>query len=147
MTWQLKSAKILSLSSSVLGLGLLPFLAETLSASSMFAKAFVLGTSAFFIFLTPIFSQLLTRRYVSRLYYNYEEEKFTAILFNFFLFEYKLEFTMKDVYVPDIPGMFSTVKIKNKDRNLFIELNQIIDASLTQKIYGYDKPLDWSKYK
>lgn len=146
LTRQLKSAKILSLTSSVFGICLMPFLTETLSDSGLFAKLFVFGTSAFFIFVTPLFSQLLTRRYVSRLYYNYEEKKFKAILFNFFLFEYKLEFALDDIFVPDIPGPFSTVRLKSHNRNLFVDLNQISDLELTQKILGYDKPLDFNKY-
>ena len=73
---------------------------ETLSTSTLFAKLFVFGTTSFFIFITPILSQVLTRRYVSRMYYNYDEKRFTAILFNFFLFEYKLEFSIDDVYMP-----------------------------------------------
>jgi transmembrane protein 70 len=146
LTKQLKSAKILSLTSSLFGICLMPFLTETLSDSGLFAKLFVFGTSGFFIFVTPLFSQLLTRRYVSRMYYNYEEKKFKAILFNFFLFEYKLEFSLDDIFVPDIPGVFSTVQLKSQNRSLFVDLNQISDLDLTQKIYGYDKPLDFSKY-
>ena len=103
LTHQLKAAKILSLSSSLLGLMMLPLLTDTLSTSTMFAKLFVFGTTSFFIFATPILSQILTRKYVSRMYYNHDDKKFTAILFNFFLFEYKLEFTIDDVYMPGMP--------------------------------------------
>ncbi len=57
------------------------------------------------------------------MYYNYEEEKFKAVLFNFFLFEYSLEFHMKDVYMPDIPGVFSTLKLKNNSgRSIFVDI-------------------------
>ncbi len=100
LTNQLKGAKILSLTSSLLGILMMPLLMETLSTSTLFAKLFVFGTTSFFIFITPILSQVLTRRYVSRMYYNYDEKRFTAILFNFFLFEYKLEFSIDDVYMP-----------------------------------------------
>ena len=147
LTRQLKSAKILSLSSSLMGLMLLPFLNTTLSASGLFAKIFVFGTSGFFIFVTPLFSQFLGKRYVSRLFYNYEEKRFTAILFSFLMYEYKLEFKIDDVYVPDVPGPFSTIKLKESKRNLFVDLNQIDDLELVKKIYGYDKPLDLNKYK
>lgn len=146
LTKQLKSAKFLSLSSSLLGIMLMPFLNDTLSTSSIFAQLFVFGTTGFFIFVTPMFSQFLGRRYVSRLYYNYEEKKFKAILLSFFMTEYKLEFSINDVFVPDIPGPFSTVKLKQTNRNLFIDLHQLQDVELAQKIYGYDKPFDIKKY-
>ena len=104
LTRQLKSAKILSLTSSAMGIMLFPFLTDSLSASGAFAKLMVFGTTGFFIFVTPLLSLCLSRRYVSRLFYNYEEKKFTAILVSFLMYEYKLEFTIDDVYVPDIPG-------------------------------------------
>lgn len=146
LTSQLKFAKRISLSSSGLGIALLPFLTETLSASGIFAKIFVFGTSGFFIFVTPIFSQFLGRRYVSRLFYNYEEKKFTAILLSFFIREYKLEFSLDDVNVPDLPGLFTTIEIKSTKRGLFIDLDQIEDLELTKRIYGFDKPFDIEKF-
>jgi len=153
LTSQLKFAKGLSLSSSFLGIALLPFLTDTLSTSGLFAKVFVFGTSGFFIFVTPLFSQFLGRRYVSRLFYNYEEKKFTAILLSFFMREYKLEFSLTDVIVPDLPGPFTTVEIairenseKTSKRGLFIDLDQIKDLEITKKIYGFDKPFDFEKF-
>lgn len=80
------------------------------------------------------------------MYYNYEEKKFKAILFNFFLFEYKLEFDMNDVHVPDIPGIFSSLKVKSSKRNLFVDLNQVEDVKVVEKLLGYDKPFDINKY-
>jgi transmembrane protein 70 len=146
LTSQLKFAKALSLSSSFFGIALLPFLTDTLSASGLFAKIFVFGTSGFFIFVTPLFSQFLGRRYVSRLFYNYEEKRFTAILLSFFMREYKLEFKLEDVFVPDMPGPFTTVELKASKRGLFIDLNQIDDLELTKKIYGFDKPIDFERF-
>lgn len=147
LTSQLKTAKAISLSSSMLGIFLLPFLSDTLSASGLFAQLFVYGTTGFFIFVTPLFSLFLGKRYVSRLYYNYEEKKFKAIQVNFFLAEHKTEFSLDDAFVPDLPGVFSTVQLKSNKKSLFIDLNQITDVDLVQKIYGYDKPLDLKKYQ
>lgn len=146
LTSQLYRAKTLSLSSSVLGLLLLPFLNNTLSTSSLFSQAFVYGTTGFFIFVTPMFAQFLSRRYVSRLYYNYDEKKFKAVLFSFFMFEYKIEFGLDDVHVPELPGVFTTLQLKSSKRNLFVDLNTFSDVELVQKIYGYDKPFDAKKY-
>ena len=80
------------------------------------------------------------------MYYSAEEQKFKAILFNFFLREYVLEFELSDVYMPDIPGAFSTLKLRSSGRSLFVDLNQIEDVKLVEKILGYDKPFDIRKY-
>src|SRR5579883_2259364 len=63
LTPALYRAKTLSLSSSLLGILLMPFLNQSLSAASIFSQALVYGTTGFFIFVTPLFAQLLTRRY------------------------------------------------------------------------------------
>lgn len=146
LTSRLLTAKFISLSSSALGIMMLPFLTDTLSSSSIFAKLFVFGTTGFFIFVTPLFAQFLTRRYVSRLYYNYEEKKFKAVMISFLMYEYKFEFSLDDVYVPDVPGPFTTIALKSSKRGLFVQVNDIIDDNLVQKIYGYDKPFDIKKY-
>lgn len=62
------------------------------------------------------------------------------------MFEYVMEFDLKDVYMPDIPGVFSTLKIKSNKRSIFVDLNQIDDIALVEKIMGYDKPFDIRKY-
>ncbi len=124
----------------------MPFLTETLSTSGWFAKIFVVGTSGFFIFLTPLLSVFLTKRYVSRMYYNKEEQRLSAVLFNFWLFEYKLDFKLDDIYVPEYPGPFSTVKSKSTNKSFFIDLNQIDNVTLVEKFLGYDKPFEPKKY-
>lgn len=146
LTKQLKRAKILSLSSSAIGLALIPFFYSSLQDSSIIAKIMVAATSAFFIFVTPLLFQFINRRHVNRLYYNYEKEQFTAVLYNFFLMEYKIQFNLKDIYVPDMPGPFSTFTVKNLNRNLFVDYQQVTDLKLVEKILGYDKPIDFNKY-
>ncbi len=49
--------------------------------------------------------------------------------------------------MPDIPGVFSTLKLKNNSgRSIFVDMNQIEDVKLVEKIMGYDKPFDIRKY-
>ena len=146
LTSQLKRAKLVSLTSSVLGVLLLPFLQTNVNNSSMFAQVFVYGTMSFFVFVTPLFGIYMSRRYVSRIYYNYETRTCRAVLINFFMREYTLEFAIDDLYVPELPGAFTTAKLKSSQRNLFIDLEDINDIDLVQKIYGYDKPIDIQKY-
>lgn len=56
-------------------------------------------------------------------------------------FFFQLEFKAEDVVVPDIPGMFTTMKAKGKP--LFIEARHFTDPLYYAKIMGYDKPLDF----
>jgi len=48
--------------------------------------------------------------------------------------------------MPDMPGIFTTVKVKSNNRNLFVDLNQITDLTITEKILGYDREFDIKKY-
>lgn len=146
---QLMATKFLSLSSSVLGLCLTPVLMQTMTEQSILSKLFVYTTCGFFIFVTPLAFQFLTRKYVNRLYYNYQTQTFTAILYNFFLLEYPIKFKLNQVHVPDVPGLFTSMiaKMSEKEkRKLFVDFNLIHDADLVAKIFGYDKPLDLDKY-
>jgi transmembrane protein 70 len=153
LTTQLMATKFLSLSSSVLGICLTPFLMTTMTEQSMLSKMFVYATCGFFIFVTPAVFQMLTRKYVSRLYYNYETKTFTAVMFNFFMIEYSMTFKLRDLYVPDVPGVFTTMIAKktsqnaSKSRGLFVDYNLISDIDLVKRILGYDKPIDIEKYK
>lgn len=51
------------------------------------------------------------------------------------------EFKSEDVEVPDVPGMFTTMKVKGIP--LFIEARFFSDPMHYAKIMGYDKPLDF----
>lgn len=54
---------------------------------------------------------------------------------------FQLQFKPDDVEVPDIPGMFTTIKAKGKP--LFIEARHFNDPLHYAKIMGYDKPIDF----
>jgi transmembrane protein 70 len=139
-------AKVLSLSSSVLGIGMLPFLALSLKEASLLANILVFSTTSFFIFATPLLFQYVTRRHVNRLHYNYETDTYTAFLFNFILQEYKIQFKTTDIQVPDMPGMFTSFHLTNLKRSIFIDYDQVTDKSIVARILGFDKPFDYNKY-
>ena len=143
---QLFRAKILSLSSSIIGIGIIPFLITSLKDASILANILVFGTSSFFILATPVLFQYVTRRHVNRMHYNSETDTFTVFLYNFFLMEYKLVFKASDILVPDLPGMFTSFKIKNLNRSLFVDYDQVTDKSIVVRILGFDKPIDINKY-
>lgn len=146
LTSSLKRAKFLSLSSSVFGLAILPSLYNSIKSSSLMLKIMSFSMASIFIFITPILFQYVARKYVTKMYYDYETKQFTAYLFNFFLMPYKIHFNLNDVFIPQTPlGPFTTMKIKSKNRPLFINLESIQDKELLYKMYGYDKPLEQEK--
>merc|ERR1712083_461136 len=145
LSTQIKLVKGFSLTTSCIGLACQPVL---LSFSSSANAAVVLGAGAFlsfFTFATPLLIHSVSKKYVTKLYYNQVEDKYTAVVYNIFIRPKKIEFKVNDVEVPDIPGMFTTFKANSVP--LFVEGSQFNDITHYGKIMGYDKPLDlmWDK--
>jgi len=144
LSTQIKLVKSFSLMTSVIGLTFQPILYTYSSANA----AVVLGAGAFlgfFTFATPLLIHSFSKKYVTKLYYNQVEDKYTAVVYNIFIRPKKIEFKVNDVEVPDIPGMFTTFKANSVP--LFVEGSQFKDITHYGKIMGYDKPLDlmWDK--
>lgn len=146
MIRQLFNSKLLSLSSSVIGVIMLPFLTEALSEASLLANISVFGTACFFIFLTPTLFQIVARRHVNRLYYDKQTDTYTTFLYNFFLIEYHIKFQTKDIQVPAVPGPLTSFKVPHLKRKLFVDYNRFSDQEVVEKMLGYDKPIDYYKY-
>jgi len=144
LTTQIKLVKSFSLMTSCIGLAFQPILYTYSTANA----AVVLGAGAFlgfFTFATPLLIHSFSKKYVTKLYYNQVEDKYTAVVYNFFIKPRKIEFKVNDVEVPDIPGMFTTFKANSVP--LFVEGSQFYDIKHYGKIMGYDKPVDllWDK--
>jgi len=139
LTTQIKLVKTFSLTTSCVGLMVQPVLWTYSTANA----AVVLGAGAFlgfFTFVTPLLIHSFSKKYVTKLYYNQVEDKYTAVVYNIFVKPKKIEFTLNDVEVPDIPGPFCTFKANSVP--LFVEGSQFTDLHHYGKIMGYDKPLD-----
>ncbi|KAK3581136.1 hypothetical protein CHS0354_033930 [Potamilus streckersoni] len=134
----IKLLKGFSLSTSVLGLCLQPYLVTSMGAGVL-AYAMVAGMS-FFIFLNPALIHWLTRRYVTDMYFNQYSKKFVAATISFFLRRREIEFFADDVMVPDITGPFTSVTIKNKP--YFFVSNSFKSKDAYVHMMGYDKPMD-----
>ncbi|KPJ20712.1 Transmembrane protein 70-like, mitochondrial [Papilio xuthus] len=142
LTPQIKAVKIFSLSSSAAGLVAQPIIikeASTIGSTSLLIA--ICSVVGFFTFVTPLLLHIITKKYVSEVYYNPDTMSYTAVTRNFFLVSKKLEFKAEDVVVPDIPGMFTTMHAKGTP--LFIEARHFNDPMHYAKIMGYDKPLDF----
>jgi len=141
LSTQIKLVKGFSLTTSCIGLACQPVL---LSYSSHANAAIILGAGAFlsfFTFATPLLIHTVSKKYVTKLYYNQVEDKYTAVVYNLLLRPKKIEFKLDDVDVPDVPGMFTTFKARNVP--LFVEGSAFHDPWHYGKLMGYDKPIEF----
>jgi len=139
LSTQIKLVKTFSLTTSCIGLAVQPVLWTYSTANT----AVVVGAGAFlgfFTFVTPLLIHSFSKKYVTKLYYNQVEDKYTAVVYNIFVKPKKIEFTLKDVEVPEVPGPFCTFKANSVP--LFVEGSQFTDITHYGKIMGYDKPVD-----
>ena len=139
LSTQIKLVKTFSLTTSFIGMAVQPVLWTYSTANA----AVVVGAGAFlgfFTFVTPLLIHSFAKKYVTKLYYNQVEDKYTAVVYNFFLKPKRVEFKITDVVVPDIPGPFCTFKANSVP--LFVEGSQFTDIRHYGKIMGYDKPVD-----
>ncbi|TRY61265.1 hypothetical protein TCAL_07457 [Tigriopus californicus] len=140
---QIKLVKGFSLTTSAIGLSCQPVLYHHLQTTSGASLGVVLVTGAFlsfFTFATPLLIHFVSKKYVTELRYNQLEDTYTAITYSVLLKKKEIKFRLKDVQVPDIPGMFTTFKARNIP--LFVDGTQFYVPQHYGKIMGYDKPLN-----
>lgn len=58
---------------------------------------------------------------------------------------FQTEFTPDDVVIPEVPGMFTSFKVKGKA--LFLDPRYFEKPEHYSKIMGYDKPMDFKLYE
>ncbi|XP_028044033.1 transmembrane protein 70 homolog, mitochondrial [Bombyx mandarina] len=142
LTPQIKAIKIFSLCTSIAGIAIQPMLIrEASSIGSTSLLVAICSVVGFFTFVTPILLHFITKKYVTEIYYNAETSTYKAITINFFATKRIHEFKVEDVFVPDVPGMFTTMHANGKP--LFIEARFFNNPLHYAKIMGYDKPMDF----
>lgn len=142
LTPHIKGVKIFSLGSSVTGLLAQPIIIQ--EANAIGSTSLLVGLCSivgFFTFVTPVLLHMITKKYVTELHYNSVKSNYTAVTYNFFLRRKELTFKTEEVDVPELPGMFTTFKVKGKA--LFVEPRHFTDPIYYAKIMGYDKPMDF----
>ena len=137
---QVKRIKWVSLTSSVLALSMLPAMYRAIvEPSSSTAISVAVGASAVpttaFIF-SPLLFHLLTKRYVTRLYFNEESRTFTLISLNFVNRTKVTSFTAKDVRVPLTTGLFTTFLVHG--RPYYVDVLAFTDLQVYNHLMGYD---------
>ncbi|XP_047353637.1 transmembrane protein 70 homolog, mitochondrial [Vespa velutina] len=137
----IRNLKIFSLSSSAFAIAIQPyFIMQSIAMDSTMgiAGSIILGVLS--ITMTLLL-HILTKRYVTFIYYDSERDKYLATTYSLFLLENKIEFTPDDVVIPEISGIFTTCLIKGKP--LLFDENNFNDFNHYQKIMGFDKPIDY----
>lgn len=139
---RIRLAKLFSLSSSMIGLSLQPILYQKTIAAGT-GLAVTIGGAVFlgfFTFVTPVLLHLVSKKYVSHLFYNPRTEEFTACTYNLFLFPVLTNFKAHEVTRPELPTMFASFFVRGKP--LFADPDNFTSIELYKKMMGFDKPLD-----
>lgn len=140
LSTQIKLVKTFSLTTSLIGLASQPLIYYKIQTSANVALAIGAGTFiSFFTFATPLLIHWISKKYVTKVFYNRKLDAYTAVTYNFWLRHKKVQFKPEDVVVPDIPGMFTTFKVNNTP--MFVDAAMFSDIRHFGKIMGYDKPL------
>ena len=137
----IKGVKTFSLSTSLIGLCLQPYLLLHAESQPLVAKIAVGTTVSFFVFVTPLMIHFVSKKYVTDCYYNKNTNEFIATTISLFLRRKELKFTPEDVVVPDVPGMFTSIIVKG--RPLFMDPKFFYSREAYIQMMGYDKPLEW----
>ncbi|XP_045110610.1 transmembrane protein 70 homolog, mitochondrial-like isoform X2 [Portunus trituberculatus] len=141
LSTQIKMVKFFSLSTSVLGLSVQPILFQKLLGNDAGVLVAVASFVSFFTFVTPLLIHWIAKKYVTCLEYDPEKDVYSATTLSFFLLEKKVKFTVDDVKVPEVPGMFTTFLVKN--RPLFVDPHMFKEVEHYGRLMGYDRPIDF----
>lgn len=136
LSTQIKLVKTFSLTTSIIGLSCQTMLYNYAGSTNLGVMIASGAFLSFFTFVTPVLIHSISKKYVTKLYYNQVEDKYTAVVYNIFIRPKKIEFKLRDVKVPDLPGMFTTFKAKG--HALFVDMDQFRDPTHFGKIMGYN---------
>ncbi|KAG4071029.1 hypothetical protein HA402_001466 [Bradysia odoriphaga] len=142
LTPKIRAVKVLSLTTSIVGLAAQPTLIERSSElGGTSIVILVCSFVGFFTFVTPLVLHFITKKYVTEINYDSTKDEYTATTLSLFLTRKETKFQIKDVRVPEVAGMFTTFFAK--DRPLFVDVELFTDPSHYVKMMGYDKPIDF----
>lgn len=133
--------KVFSLSTSVAGICLQPFIYQKLSALPVILAVAVGGFASFFIYLTPVLLHLISKRYVTEMTLDPVSGDYTATTYTFFLRKKTHRFTADDVTVPNVPGLFTSIRVHGVP--LFIDRDLFTDPQHFVQLFKYTNPLEW----
>ncbi|KAL0100824.1 hypothetical protein PUN28_019302 [Cardiocondyla obscurior] len=142
LTKKIRTLKLFSLLTSCTSFIIQPFIyMKAMDDDNIGVFLGLFACIGFFAVMTPLLIHLVTKKYVTHLYYDTKKDMYIANTYNFFARTKMLPFTPNDVKVPDVTGMFTNCVIKNIP--LFFEQKFFSDSSHYIRIMGYDKPIDF----
>ncbi|XP_055371390.1 transmembrane protein 70 homolog, mitochondrial [Condylostylus longicornis] len=142
LTPRMKAVKVFSLTTSLTGLLAQPVLLEQGTKIGGTGMAiFLCGFAGFFTFVTPFLLHIITRNYVTELFYDLNRDEYTANTISLFLQKLETKFKVDDVKVPEVPGMFTSIQVGKT--SLFLDPSQFTEPDHYVRIMGYDKPIDF----
>lgn len=133
---RVRGLKILSVSSSMTCMALLPYVFMRAENLPPFLQATCGLISGFFIFLQPCIIHWLVYRYVTALYYNRETKIFTVTTLTFIGTKKDMTFTKADIENVETPTLFERVRVKH--RPLYMENDFFVDTAAFRMIMNYD---------
>ena len=133
--------KVFSLSTSIVGICLQPFIYTKLSALPVILAVAVGGFASFFIYLTPVLLHLVSKRYVTQMTLDPFTGQYAATTYTFFLRKKVHRFTADDVSVPNVPGLFTSIRVRGVP--LFIDRDLFTDHRHFVQLFKYTDPLEW----
>jgi len=142
---QMKRLKLFSLTTSAMGLAMQPVLLQKSAEIPLAGNIAVFGMVGFFTFGTPFLIHLIAKKYVTELIYDPQSDTYQAGTWSFFMRKKKTVFKIEDVKVPDVPGPFTTLTIRNANGNytpLFLAPEAFLKPSHYGRLMGYDKPIN-----
>lgn len=141
LTRQIRNIKVFTLMTSTAGLTAQPFFYLKAVENDNIAIFGMIALVGFLSVVTPLVIHVVTKKYVTCLYYNAKEDKYIANTYSLFLRTKEHTFTPDDVVVPDVTGPFTSCIIKGTP--LYLEQQLFRESSHYSRIMGYDKPIDF----
>ncbi|CAL8096591.1 unnamed protein product [Orchesella dallaii] len=142
---QMRRLKLFSLTTSAMGLAMQPVLIQRSVEIPLGGKIAAFGMVGFFTFGTPILIHLIAKKYVNELVYDPQNDSYQATTLSFFMRTKKTVFTIDDVKVPEVPGPFTTLTIKNAEGKydpFFLAPESFLKPSHYGRLMGFDKPIN-----
>ena len=141
MSPMVKRLKLVSLTTSTVGVSMQPFIYRSLvQPGSSAGVSIAVGAAAVtttLVILSPLLLNLLTKRYVMHLYFNEKSQTFTLISLNFFNRKKSRTFRADDVQVPLSTGPFTTFLVNGQP--YFVDGLAFSDINIYNHLMGYDK--------
>ncbi|OWF49886.1 transmembrane protein 70 homolog, mitochondrial-like [Mizuhopecten yessoensis] len=142
ITKNIKIVKYFSITTSGIFLSMFPFVLPDVAKLPAVLQFMLGGVVGAFTFLTPVMIHVLTKRYVTDLYYNEDSNTFTATTLSVFCRRKATVFTPEDVTLPSVASLFCVIKVKGKP--MFVDPSLFRSRTAYIKLMGFDKPMDFS---